>query len=91
MGPRSQWELPNGRRVSIKDELRTASRVYFGMPVKSGEAYRQVVFGFAPPDTISAQDLRDLCKEYMRVAFNVQPAKEVLGQDLIDQAKGETE
>lgn len=89
MGPRSQWEDASGRRQSISDELRTASRVCFGMPVKTQERYQVSVFGFAPPDVLTVEELRDLCSEYMRDALNATSSEEILGKGLIEQARGD--
>lgn len=88
MGPRSQWENRSGRTVSIQDELRTASRVCFGMPVKAGGDYELAIFGFAPPDILPVEELCDLCSEYMRLNFGTDPIRQELGRDVIAQATG---
>lgn len=100
MGPRSQWGA-KGREKRIEDDLRTASRVFFGMPYrkdgKDGQ-YRLRIFGFAPPDiqtpqgeTLTPETLRDLIIEYVQYAFSnpkLQPVRIVLGKDLIARVKG---
>lgn len=100
MGPRSQWGA-KGREKKIEDKLRTASRVFFGMPYcedgKDGQ-YRLRIFGFAPPDiqtphgtTLTPETLRDLIMEYVQDAFpdeKPQPVRIALGKDLIARAKG---
>ena len=88
MGPRSQWNDASGRRRSISDELRTASRVCFGMPIKTEDGYQVSVFGFAPPDVLTVEELCALCSDYMRDALNATSTEEVLGKELIEQAKG---
>lgn len=87
MGPRSRWKNASGGYVNIQDELRTASRVCFGMPVKVESDYQLVVFGFAPPDLLSVRELRDLCQEYMQLVFGVTPTKQKLGKELIAQIR----
>ena len=81
MGPRSQWEN-NRRPVSINDELRTASRVCFGMPTKVENGYHVAIFGFAPSETISVNDLSNLCETYMQ-RFNASQIQQTLGKDLL--------
>lgn len=87
MGPRSQWDA-GGKTRFITDDLRTASRVYFGMPVQEAEAYEMVVFGFAPPDVISVDGLCDLCREHMDAVFGASPTEETKGNQLLTQAQG---
>jgi len=88
MGPRSQWG-PKGHEQSIDDDLRTASRVCFGMPyLVDGNKYRLRVFGFAPPHLLAPEDLEALCNEYIQSIFNVQPVKSVLGKTLLAEAEG---
>jgi hypothetical protein len=88
LGPRSRWQNRQGRYVSIQDELRTASRVCFGMPVQGKDSYRLAIFGFAPPDLLSVEDLCDLCQEYMQLVFGVVPTGRKLGKELTAQARG---
>lgn len=87
MGPRSQWKA-FGRTHQISDELRTASRVYFGMPVKKDESYQVSIFGFAPPGVVSVDRLSSLCCEYMRDALHTEPTEQTLGKTLIAHATG---
>lgn len=82
MGPRSQWDA-HGRTFHVRDELRTASRVCFGMPVRVEDGYRLVLFGFAPPGILSVEQLNDLLQDYMREAFDVAPQAQVWGRNLI--------
>lgn len=100
MGPRSQWGA-KGKEKSIEDKLRTASRVFFGMPYrkdgKDGQ-YRLRIFGFAPQDiqtpqgeTLTPETLRDLIMEYVQYAFSnpkLQPVYITLGKDLVARVKG---
>jgi len=88
MGPRSQWKNAYGRTISVDDDLRTAGRICFSMPVKVADGYRLVIFGFAPPEVISVAELSVLCEEYMQVVFAVSPAQKVFGQDLLKLASG---
>lgn len=90
MGPRSQWKDESGRFVSIQDDLRTASRVCFGMPVRIDNGYQLAVFGFAPPDILSVEDLIDLCEEYMRLVFDATPTTRTTGKEVIARARGGT-
>lgn len=88
MGPRSQWKNARRQSVTIADELRTAGRIYFGMPVKVGEGYQLVIFGFAPPEEIHVTELCALCEEYMQGVFAASPGKRTFGQDLLKLAPG---
>ena len=90
MGPRSQWKNSSGRTVGIDDELRTASRVCFGMPIRAEKGYRVVIFGFAPSAIISVNDLSNLCEAYMQ-RFNVSQVQKTFGKDLLaPYLKGDT-
>lgn len=72
------------------EEDRQASRLCFGMPYRLDTGkYRIRLFGFAPSELLSPEELRDLCNEYMSYVLNVQPALLVLGKDLVEQAQGE--
>ncbi|HOC21376.1 MAG TPA: type III-B CRISPR module RAMP protein Cmr1 [Anaerolineae bacterium] len=88
MGPRSQWKNAQGTTVTISDDLRTASRICFSMPVKAADGYRLVIFGFAPPEIISVDDLCSLCEEYMQAVFHSSPKQKVLGRDLLQPIAG---
>ncbi|MFQ5857412.1 MAG: type III-B CRISPR module RAMP protein Cmr1 [Anaerolineae bacterium] len=88
LGPRSQWG-PKGRQQSIDDELRTASRIFFGMPYRVGAAtYRIRVFGFAPPGLLTVEELSELCQEYMDHALKTKPGSVAFGIDLISNSGG---
>lgn len=71
------------------EEDRQASRLCFGMPYQldSGN-YRLRIFGFAPAELLTPEELRDLCNEYIRDVLNKQPARMMLGKDLVAQAQG---
>lgn len=89
MGPRSQWEDPKGKPQTISDELRTASRVNFGMPiqVEDEEGYEVAIFGFSPADIIMVEDICELCEEYMKDTLNATLQEQILGKDLIVRVK----
>ncbi|CAD7768706.1 MAG: RAMP superfamily protein [Candidatus Methanoperedenaceae archaeon GB50] len=85
LGPRSRWKS-NGKWKEIDDNLRTASRLYFGMPYKSANNdYRLRIFGFAPPDVLEPHKLKELCEEYMQHIFSQRcnPVRVTLGSDII--------
>ena len=96
LGPRSQWG-PKGREKKIDEKLRTASRVFFGMPYQLPNGnYHLHVFGFAPPDlqspdgkSLTPEAMRDLCNEYMRYVFGkVKPQNTIFGKDALNLANG---
>ena len=88
MGPRSQWG-PKGREQQIDDERRTGSRVFFGMPHRiANQTYQLRIFGFAPPNILTSEDLNNFIEEYMKYAFDLAPTKVVLGTDLVSNAQG---
>ena len=72
----------------IQDDDRQASYLSFGMPYQQGDSYRLRVFGFAPLDVLSPDDLRELCQRYVQHVFEVQPASVVLGRDLTSSIQG---
>lgn len=83
MGSRLQWG-PRGHEKRIDDELRTAGRVFFGMPHRvQPEMYQIKVFGFAPPDLLTVEELDELCSDYMNHAFATSPISSVFGKDLL--------
>lgn len=89
MGPRSQW----GRNPTkyVKDELRTASRVFFGMPYQtSAQKYRLRVYGFAPPELLEPDGLIKLLTEYMRSIFNVDASKVSKGAIILQTTGGDS-
>lgn len=70
-------------------EDRQASRLCFGMPYRLDTGnYRIRIFGFAPPELLSPEELRDLCNEYMSYVLHVEPVHEMLGKDLVARAQG---
>jgi len=83
MGPRSEWKDAKGEKQKVRDENRTASRVYFGMPVRDGDGYELAVYGFAPPGVCSVCDLDDLFQEYMQKHLGVAPVRVTWGRGLI--------
>lgn len=87
MGPRSQW----GRNPTkyVKDDLRTASRVFFGMPYQiSAQNYRVRVYGFAPPELLKPDELIQLLTEYMHAVFGVDASKVSKGTVILQKAGG---
>jgi CRISPR type III-B/RAMP module RAMP protein Cmr1 len=83
MGPRSEWGKGYSK-VRLPDEMRRASAIYFGMPVKVGGRYQIPVFGFAPVDLDkSVSEVAELCQEYMAQAFDIESPTTVLGSDLL--------
>ncbi len=90
MGPRSQWG-PKSSEKKIDDELRTAGRVFFGMPYRTQQnVYRIKVFGFALPRLLTTEELDILCREYMDYALGSTPIRTIFGKDLLANAGGGT-
>lgn len=98
LGPRSQWGKGKSQR-QIEDELRTASRVFFGMPYQkqgSEDIYVLRVWAFLPPELqprlSDAQALKTLLEEYIQHAFGREARKvsEALGKGILAQAAGGT-
>ncbi len=98
LGPRSKWGKGENQR-EIEYEVRTASRVFFGMPYrKQGceNVYVLRVWAFLPPELQSrlsdAQALKTLLEEYIQHAFGKKARKvsESLGKDIVAQALGGT-
>jgi len=96
LGPRSQWGKGNNQR-QIDDELRTASRVFFGMPYQKqggGDVYVLHVWAFWPPELQSklanVEALKALLEEYIQYAFgtNVKEVSDALGKHILGQAVG---
>ncbi|PWH19141.1 MAG: type III-B CRISPR module RAMP protein Cmr1 [Anaerolineae bacterium] len=91
LGPRSQWG--SGRnRSSIDDELRTASRVFFGMPYQKPTAqgiYILRIWAFLPDEIRhklpDVQALKNLIEEYMGLAFGNQAklVSSTFGKDIL--------
>jgi CRISPR-associated protein Cmr1 len=96
LGPRSQWG--KGRsQGQIDDDLRTASRVFFGMPYlkqDSQNTYILRVWAFWPPELkprlAAPQELKALLDEYVQYAFGkeVKKVSELLGEDILKQVSG---
>lgn len=93
--PRSQWG--NGRNQGqIDDDLRTAGRVFFGMPYQKegSQDYVLRVWAFLPPEIRNkardVQALKNLLEEYIQHAFGKQAKKvaEALGKDILATAGG---
>lgn len=89
MGPRSQWKV-RGETKMIEDKLRTASRLSFSMPYRvDGDNYHLRVFGFAPPDLLTPEELKSLATEYMDYTLKIQPTSALLGKELVARVQGE--
>jgi len=91
LGPRSQWGS-GGNTNSIDDELRTASRVFFGMPYQKSAAqgiYILRIWTFLPHEIrhklSDIQALKNLVEEYMRFAFGdkAQLVSSTFGKDIL--------
>ena len=98
LGPRSQWGKGNNQS-QIDDELRTASRVFFGMPyLKQGsqDTYILRVWAFWPSELQSRLatpgELKTLLEEYIKHGFDAEAKKvsESLGKDILEEASGGT-
>ena len=50
--------------------------------------YQLRVFGFAPPQLLTVEQLRDLCNEYIRGVFEVDPTIITFGKDLVSSWQG---
>jgi CRISPR-associated protein Cmr1 len=94
LGPRSQWG-PKGRERKIDEKLRTASRVFLGMPYRKDGgkgAYILRVWAFLPHELQAKlptpEALRDLCDEYIQHVLGVKPASVTLGKDILTQVQG---
>jgi hypothetical protein len=96
LGPRSQWGTGKNQR-QIDDELRTASRVFFGMPYlkpNSQNTYILRVWAFWPSELQSRLatpgELKTLLKGYIEYVFDKEAKKvsESLGKDILEQVLG---
>jgi CRISPR-associated protein Cmr1 len=96
LGPRSQWGKGNNQR-QIDDELRTASRVFFGMPYlkpNSHNTYILRVWAFWPSELQSRlatpEELKTLLEGYIEYVFDKKANKvsESLGKDILEQVSG---
>ncbi len=73
----------------INDEDRQAGHLYFGMPYRlTNGIYRLRIFGFAPPDLLTPEQLNTLTQAYMKYALNMEPQQVTLGKELIAKVKG---
>lgn len=71
----------------LKDEDRQAGYLYFGMPYRlTNGSYQLHIFGFAPPNLLTAEELSRLTQEYMIYATKLEPTQMTLGKELIAQA-----
>jgi CRISPR-associated protein Cmr1 len=73
------------------DEDRSSSSIYFSMPYRVNEgSYRLRIFGFAPPDALTADDLANLSKEYMHYAFGkiCNPKFVISGKEILESLGG---
>lgn len=96
LGPRSQWGRGQ-KQGQIDDELRTASRVFSGMPYQkpdNKDVYVLRIWAFWPPELRNrlndAQALKNLLEEYIKYAFGSQPRKvsETFGQTILGNNPG---
>lgn len=91
LGPRSQWGRGN-QQQQIKEDLRTAGRMFFSMPYQKEGKYALRIWAFWPPelyDRLPAPDsLMSLCKEYIQEVFRVQPVSAIFGRDILKSAAG---
>jgi CRISPR-associated protein Cmr1 len=93
LGPRSKWKA-DGTWKAIGDDLRTASRLCFGMPYKLDDGnYRLRIFGFAPPDILNADELKSLCEDYVNYSFNseLNPVSATFGSKITRSVRGDQE
>ncbi len=73
------------------DEDRSSSSINFSMPYRVNEgSYRLRIFGFAPPDTLTAENLVNLGKEYMHYAFGkvCNPKFVISGKEILESLGG---
>jgi len=92
LGPRSQWG-PRGKVKRIKEEQRRASSVFFSMPyLKDSDTYVIRLWAFLPleleDNSFGVSELADLCAEYMRYVFNVEPEPTTFGKDILGCVQG---
>lgn len=86
--------LGSRSQMKIDEDLRTAGRVFFSMPYKKdNNTYAMRMWAFWPRELqhklSDPNALLDLCKEYMRQAFqNIEPVSSGSGRDLLDRIKG---
>ena len=73
------------------DEDRSSSSLNFSMPYRVNEgSYRLRIFGFAPPDALTADDLTNLSQEYMHYAFgkSCNPRSVISGKEFLKSLVG---
>jgi len=91
LGPRSQWG-PKSRQKQIREDLRTAGRVFFGMPYQRDEKYILRIWTFWPQELHNRfrdpDSLLSLCKEYMQEVFKIQPTSQIFGRDILSSILG---
>lgn len=77
---------------TLSEEDRTSSCVSFGMPYKLDDGdYRLRIFGFAPPDILKPEELKDLFEEYMYYAIGngCNPKCATFGKEILEQVGGD--
>lgn len=91
LGPRSQWG-PKSHQKQIREDLRTAGRVFFGMPYQRDEKYVLRIWAFWPQELKhrlpDPNALMSLCSEYMQDVFKIQPTSQIFGRHLLPSATG---
>lgn len=91
LGPRAQWGRGN-RQQQIKEDLRTAGRVFFSMPYQKDGKYALRIWAFWPPELhnrLPAPDsLMSLCKGYIQEVFREQPISTFFGSDILSAQGG---
>jgi len=88
LGPRAQWGRGNAEQ-RLPDGLRTAARVFFGMPYRQDGVYQLRIFGFVPeghPKLETVGDGASLVEEYMQQLFGVAAERKRLGSEILAEA-----
>jgi CRISPR-associated protein Cmr1 len=83
--------VSNKKGEPQNDKYRSSSSLNFGMPYRVNEgSYRLRIFGFAPQDALSANELVDLSKEYMHYAFgkSCNPRSVISGREILESMGG---
>lgn len=73
------------------DEDRSSSSLNFSMPYRINEGfYRLRIFGFAPPNALTANELANLSQEYMHYAFgkSCNPRFVISGKEILGRLRG---
>jgi hypothetical protein len=85
LGPRSQWGGGNPQ-AQIKEELRTAGRIFFSMPYLQNGKYILKIWAFWTSELSQKlsdpQSLLQLIEEYMLGVFQTEPISKVLGAEI---------